>query len=60
MEAGISDPRTGPRWHRRKEARPGEILTAALDLFVEHGYESTRLEDIARRAGCTKGTIFLY
>jgi AcrR family transcriptional regulator len=60
METGTSDPRTGPRWHRRKEARPGEILAAALDSFVELGYESSRLEDIARRAGCTKGTIFLY
>lgn len=52
--------RPAPRWRRRKEARPGEILTAALDSFVERGFESTRLEDIARRAGCTKGTIFLY
>lgn len=60
MEKGASDPRTGPRWRRRKESRPGEILTAALDTFVERGYESARLEDIARRAGCTKGTIFLY
>lgn len=60
MEKGASDPRTAPRWRRRKESRPGEILTAALDTFVERGYESARLEDIARRAGCTKGTIFLY
>jgi AcrR family transcriptional regulator len=60
MDTGASDPRTAPRWRRRKESRPGEILTAALDTFVERGYESARLEDIARRAGCTKGTIFLY
>lgn len=60
MEKGASDPRTAPRWRRRKESRPGEILAAALDTFVERGYESARLEDIARRAGCTKGTIFLY
>ena len=60
MSVGTSDPRTGPRWHRRKEARPGEILAVALESFVVHGYESSRLEDIARRAGCTKGTIFLY
>ena len=60
MESGVSDPRTAPRWRRRKESRPGEILTAALDTFVERGYESARLEDIARLAGCTKGTIFLY
>ncbi len=51
---------SGPRWRRRKEARPAEILAAALESFAEHGYESSRLEDIAKRAGCTKGTIFLY
>ncbi len=45
---------------RRKEARPAEIVAAALASFVLHGYESSRLEDIARQAGCTKGTIFLY
>ena len=55
-----SNPGAPPRWRRRKAARPAEILTAALDSFVEHGYEASRLEDIARRAGCTKGTIFLY
>jgi len=60
MDKAASDPRTGPRWRRRKESRPSENPTAALDTFVERGYESARLEDIARRAGCTKGTIFLY
>jgi len=49
-----------PRWHRRKEERPAEILDAALTEFVARGYSATRLEDVARRAGCTKGTIFLY
>src|SRR5512140_100777 len=49
-----------PRWHRRKEARPAEILDAALQEFLAHGFAAARLEDIAKRAGCTKGTIFLY
>ncbi len=49
-----------PRWHRRKEDRPAEILDAALHEFVSRGFAATRLEDIAKRAGCTKGTIFLY
>jgi AcrR family transcriptional regulator len=49
-----------PRWHRRKEARPVEILDAALEEFVARGFAATRLDDIAKRAGCTKGTIFLY
>lgn len=49
-----------PRWARRKEARPGELLEAALDLFVERGFAATRLEDVARRAGVSKGTLYLY
>jgi AcrR family transcriptional regulator len=49
-----------PRWERRKDARPHELLAAALDLFVEHGYAGTRLEDVARRAGVSKGTLYLY
>lgn len=49
-----------PRWTRRKEARPQELLAAALDLFVERGYAATRLEDVAARAGVSKGTLYLY
>jgi TetR/AcrR family transcriptional regulator len=45
---------------RRKEARPGELLQAALALFVEKGFAATRVEEIARRAGVSKGTLFLY
>jgi AcrR family transcriptional regulator len=45
---------------RRKEARPGELLDAALDLFVEKGYAGTRVEEVAKRAGVSKGTLFLY
>jgi AcrR family transcriptional regulator len=48
------------RWRRRKEERPGEILEAALDIFAERGYAATRLEDVAARAGVTKGTAYLY
>jgi AcrR family transcriptional regulator len=48
------------RWRRRKEARPGEILEAALDCFAERGFAATRLEDVAARAGVTKGTAYLY
>jgi AcrR family transcriptional regulator len=49
-----------PRFERRKDARPGEILEAALDLFVEKGFAATRLEDVAQRAGVSKGTVYLY
>jgi TetR/AcrR family transcriptional regulator len=45
---------------RRKEARPGELLAAALDLFVEKGFAATRSEEVAQRAGVSKGTLFLY
>jgi len=48
------------RSSRRKQARPGELLSAALDLFVEKGYAATRVEEVARRAGVSKGTLFLY
>ena len=48
------------RWQRRKEARPAEIMAAALECFRERGFAATRLEDIAARAGVTKGTIYLY
>ncbi|MES2482608.1 MAG: TetR/AcrR family transcriptional regulator [Pseudomonadota bacterium] len=49
-----------PRRGRRKEARPGELIEAALDLFVEKGFAATRVEEIAARAGVSKGTLFLY
>ncbi len=45
---------------RRKEARPQELLDAALHLFVEKGFAATRVEEVALRAGVSKGTLFLY
>ena len=48
------------RWVRRKEARPGEILEAALDLFVAKGFSATKMEDIARATGVTAGTLYRY
>lgn len=45
---------------RRREARPGEIIAAALTLFVERGFAQTRLDDVAGRAGVSKGTVYLY
>lgn len=49
-----------PRWRRLPEERPRQILAAALDVFGEHGLANARLEDIAKRAGLSKGTIYLY
>jgi len=51
---------TTPKRERRKEARPGELLDAALDLFVEKGYAATKVDEVAARAGVSKGTLFLY
>lgn len=45
---------------RRKDARPSEIVDAALRLFVERGFAATRLEDVAECAGISKGTLYLY
>src|ERR1700761_3241029 len=49
-----------PRWRRRKEARPAEIIAAAGRLFADHGFAATKLEDVARLAGVAKGSIYLY
>jgi AcrR family transcriptional regulator len=57
LQGGAADAR---RWRRRKEARPAEILTAALAVFAERGFAAARLDDVAARAGITKGTLYLY
>jgi AcrR family transcriptional regulator len=48
------------RWRRRKEARPSEILDAALAVFAEKGFAAARLEQVAKAAGVSKGTLYLY
>lgn len=53
------EPAPTPR-ARRKADRPGELLEAALDTFVAKGFTAARMEDIAKRAGVSKGTIYLY
>ena len=49
-----------PKWRRRPEHRPQQIIEAALEVFGEFGLARTRLQDIADRAGVSKGTIYLY
>ena len=51
---------SGPRWKRRKTARPSEIVAAALEVFAEKGFAAARLEEIAARAGVSKGALYLY
>ena len=56
----MSDTLITPKRERRKQQRPGELLEAALDLFVEKGFAATKSEEVAARAGVSKGTLFLY
>ena len=49
-----------PRWQRRAEDRPREICAAALDVFAEKGFAAAKLDEIAKRAGVSKGTLYLY
>jgi AcrR family transcriptional regulator len=51
---------TRPRFRRRKDDRPGEITRAALAAFAEKGYAATRVTDVAKRAGVSKGLLYLY
>lgn len=53
-------PQPPHKWRRRKEARPQEILAAALAVFAEKGFSAARMEDIAARAGVSKGAVYLY
>lgn len=54
----MAEPR--PRFRRRKTARPGEITAAALEVFAEKGFAGAKLDDIAERAGVSKGALYLY
>jgi AcrR family transcriptional regulator len=56
----IPSPAPPPRWQRRPEARPDEILDAALAVFGEFGFDRAKLDDVARLAGVSKGTLYLY
>lgn len=49
-----------PRYQRRKEDRPQEIADAAFEAFAENGYAATRIDDVAKRAGISKGLTYLY
>ncbi|PHS24429.1 MAG: TetR family transcriptional regulator [Robiginitomaculum sp.] len=49
-----------PRWQRQPAERPGQILDAALIVFRARGFGAARMDEIARKAGISKGTIYLY
>ncbi len=60
MTRTASPPAKSPKWRRRPEHRPQQIIEAALEVFGECGLAKSRLQDIANRAGVSKGTIYLY
>ena len=60
MEASRSIHQPEPRWRRLPEERPKQIVEAALEVFGERGLAVSRLDDVAKRAGLSKGTIYLY
>jgi AcrR family transcriptional regulator len=63
LEAAVSlakNARRAPRWHRRPDVRPRQILEAAFRVFGARGLHQATLDDVAREAGITKGTIYLY
>jgi AcrR family transcriptional regulator len=49
-----------PKWQRRADERPREICAAALEVFAEKGFAAAKLDEIASRAGVSKGTLYLY
>lgn len=49
-----------PKFRRRPADRPAEILAAALEVFAERGFQGARLEEVAKRAGVSKGALYLY
>lgn len=49
-----------PKFRRRPADRPAEILAAALEVFAERGFQAARLEEVAKRAGVSKGALYLY
>lgn len=60
MQVASSTGRIVPARSRRKAARPAELIEAAIEVFAEKGFAAARLEEVARRAGVSKGTAYLY
>jgi AcrR family transcriptional regulator len=60
MESPVATAPPPAARQRRKDARPQELLEAALALFGEKGFAATRIEEVAQRAGVSKGTLYLY
>src|SRR4051812_6872024 len=53
-------PRPASSRAERAAERRGAIIEAAMDEFIARGFAATRLDDVAKRAGVAKGTIYLH
>ena len=60
IDSTDTPPADAPRWQRRPDARRDELVAAAVEVFGEVGFAAAKLEDVARRAGVSKGTVYLY
>ena len=58
--AAVQPPPRPPRWQRQPDRRPLQILDAAFQVFGSRGLHQATLEEVASRAGISKGTIYLY
>ena len=59
-DSSVEETEKPKRWRRRKDARPGEIIAAALEAFLERGFAATTMSSIAERAGVAKGSVYLH
>jgi AcrR family transcriptional regulator len=57
---GRTAPATNSNRAERTAERRAAIVEAALDEFIARGFTATRLDDVAKRAGVAKGTIYLH
>lgn len=60
IEQPSKKPSSGPRWQRKKEQRPDEIIDAARQLFIAQGYAATKVSQIAKLSGVQPGTLYVY
>ncbi len=60
MDLKLVETSSEPKTIKRNNERPKQILSAAVELFRDRGFEATRLEDVADKAGVSKATIYLY
>jgi AcrR family transcriptional regulator len=60
IESANSQNQHRPKFKRRAAARPDEVLDAALELFTKQGFATTTVDEIASKAGISKGAVYNY